>query len=144
MQRIVLDSSIWVRGAISKTGSSGYIIQSWREGAIEVVVSREILAETYEVLLRSHIQKKRHLTHAQKRRVVTVMAKYGLLVRPTVKVDAVADDPDDNVVIATAIAGNATIIVSGDEHLLALREYQGIRIIDAPTFARFLRTTRSH
>lgn len=42
---------------------------------------------------------------------------------------AVPADPDDDVVVATAIAGNADFIVSGDRHLLELGEHAGIRII---------------
>lgn len=139
MHRVVLDSNMWVRGAISRAGSSGYIIQAWRKSRIEVVISNEILKETYEVLLRAHIQKKRKLIHEQKQRVITVMAKYGLLVRPTDLIDAVPDDPDDNVIISSAVASDADFIVSGDNHLLTLRQYQGIQIIGAPTFARILR-----
>ena len=47
----------------------------------------------------------------------------------------ILDDPDDDAVLATALAGGADLIVSGDVHLLALSRYQGIRIVDAATFA---------
>jgi len=42
---------------------------------------------------------------------------------------AVLNDPDDNHVIAAAVAGQADIIASGDRHLLSLGIYQGIRIL---------------
>ena len=41
-------------------------------------------------------------------------------------------DPDDNIILATAIAGRADYIVSGDKRdMLALREIDGIRIVTA-------------
>jgi hypothetical protein len=40
-------------------------------------------------------------------------------------------DPDDDVVIGTALAAKAEWIVSGDGHLLDLKDYQGIRILTA-------------
>jgi predicted nucleic acid-binding protein len=43
----------------------------------------------------------------------------------------VLDDPDDDAVIACAIAAHCEVIVSGDSHLLDLKQYQGIRIVTA-------------
>jgi len=40
-------------------------------------------------------------------------------------------DPDDDAVIACAVAGRSEAIVSGDSHLLDLKQYQGIRIVTA-------------
>ena len=40
-------------------------------------------------------------------------------------------DPDDDYVLACALAANADWIVSGDRHLLNLKHYHGMRIIDA-------------
>ena len=40
-------------------------------------------------------------------------------------------DPDDDHVLACAIAANADFIVSGDKHLLDLKRHQGIEIVNA-------------
>ncbi len=42
---------------------------------------------------------------------------------------AIKDDPDDDIVLACAIAAKAEVIASGDGHLLELKEYEGIRIL---------------
>ena len=48
-------------------------------------------------------------------------------------------DPDDNPVIATALAGRASYLVSGDKgELLALGRVQGVRIVTARAFAEFV------
>ena len=52
----------------------------------------------------------------------------------------VASDPDDDVVIATATAGRADYIVSGDRHLLEIGEHGGIRIVRPATFLVILDT----
>ncbi len=55
----------------------------------------------------------------------------------------VKGDPDDDLFIATALAGGAPAVVSGDKrHLLALKEYAGVRIVDAATFVEELRIGR--
>ena len=50
------------------------------------------------------------------------------LVRPT-PTPRIAPDPDDDVVIGTALAAKADLIVTGDKPLLAVAEYQGVRIV---------------
>jgi predicted nucleic acid-binding protein len=50
----------------------------------------------------------------------------------------VVADPDDDHVIACALAAKADAIVSGDGHLLNLKEYQGMRIINPAEAIRSL------
>ena len=51
------------------------------------------------------------------------------LVSPTHTPRVVAHDPDDDHVIASAVAANAKSIVSGDKHLLSIKSYQNITIL---------------
>ena len=48
-----------------------------------------------------------------------------MVVKPTVILEVIKDDPDDNRVLECAAAGEANSIVSGDRHLLQLRSYEG-------------------
>jgi putative PIN family toxin of toxin-antitoxin system len=41
----------------------------------------------------------------------------------------VKEDPDDDIILRTAYDSEADYIVSGDRHLLSLREFKGIRIV---------------
>jgi predicted nucleic acid-binding protein len=58
----------------------------------------------------------------------------GLLWRgaPRKVLDVVLDDPDDDAVLACALTAKAEVIVSGDSHLLSLKDYEGIDIFTAP------------
>lgn len=53
-------------------------------------------------------------------------------------VSAVASDPDDDTYVAAALEGRADFIVSGDDHLLALGEYEGVRIVSPRSFLSIL------
>jgi len=53
-------------------------------------------------------------------------------------VEAVADDPADDLVLACALEGNADFIISGDKHLLNLRNYQGIQMVTPAEFLESL------
>ena len=58
--------------------------------------------------------------------------RYALLtavVHPTLIAPAILDDPDDDLVLACALAAKAKIIVFGDRHLLDLQTYRGMRIV---------------
>jgi len=46
----------------------------------------------------------------------------------------IQEDPADDRVLACALAAKADYIVSKDEHLQKLREYQGIRILPTEAF----------
>jgi len=53
---------------------------------------------------------------------------------PTETIDVIIDDPSDNKFIEAAVAGNAKVIVSGDNHLLKLKSFRGISIATAREF----------
>lgn len=63
-----------------------------------------------------------------------VLDTNAVLVPGIVTVNAVFDDPDDDIIIACALEAKADAIISGDQHLLSLRSYQGIPIVRAVDF----------
>jgi putative PIN family toxin of toxin-antitoxin system len=68
-----------------------------------------------------------------------VLWSMGKLVTPQTTVNAVRDDPDDNRILECAIEAQRETLVSGDHHLLALREYKSISIVTPRQFIeRFL------
>lgn len=62
------------------------------------------------------------------------VARLAEIVEPEELIDEIETDPADNQVLEAALAGNADVIVSGDHHLLDLREWRGIRIQDPAAF----------
>lgn len=51
------------------------------------------------------------------------------IVEPRESYNVIKEDPDDNKIIECAVAGNADYIVTQDNHLLKLKEFQGIKIV---------------
>jgi len=43
--------------------------------------------------------------------------------------------PDDDMILATAIAGSAECIVTGDKDLLVMNEFQGVKIVSPKDFS---------
>ncbi|MEK7674855.1 MAG: hypothetical protein AAB676_03340 [Verrucomicrobiota bacterium] len=46
----------------------------------------------------------------------------------------IAADPDDDAVLECAVVGQAQYLISGDHHLLALGNFQGVQIVKAAEF----------
>jgi len=58
------------------------------------------------------------------------------LVVPAVIAPTISRDPADDQVLATAIGGQADLIVSGDSHLLDLKQFMGIDVVGAASGAQ--------
>ena len=56
------------------------------------------------------------------------------LVEPDFILEVIHNDPDDNRILECAVAGKANYIVSGDRHLLRLKEHAGIPILTTRQF----------
>ena len=50
-----------------------------------------------------------------------------------------AEDPEDDKYIAAAVEGRAQFIVTGDTHLLALKTYEGVRMVTHRVFLGLLK-----
>jgi putative PIN family toxin of toxin-antitoxin system len=99
-----------------------------------MISSVETLEELEEVLNREAIARLHQLTADQVGEIVDGLALSSDLVAGDVSVRAVMDDPKDDKFIAAAIEGNADYIVSGDNHLLNLKQYHAIPIVTPREF----------
>ena len=57
---------------------------------------------------------------------------------PSRVVRAVPDDPDDDHLLAAALEGRAAFLVTSDQHVLSLGEYEGVRIVTPAEFLKIL------
>ena len=80
------------------------------------------------------IRKRYALTSDDIQRTVANLLKYSVLVQDPTISNVIEQDPDDNKILATAIAGKADYIISGDMHLLTLNNYRGIDIVTPKRF----------
>lgn len=122
--RIVCDTNVLVSGLLFG-GNCRAVIGMVAKGRIDGFTSNALLAELEGVLLRP----KFGLEASQVAAIVDLVRRTFMTVSPREAVTAVIDDPDDNAVLEAALAAGADLVVSGDEHLLRLGEFRGIRMI---------------
>lgn len=134
MKRVVLDTNIFVSMVLG--GQVGKINDKWRAGKFILVVSEDIVSEYLDVLQRPKL-------HLKSRTIATVVNRVyrkAEFVTPQEKIVVVLADTSDNKFLEAAITGKTDCIVSGDKHLLDLKEYRSIPIITSREFIDILGT----
>ncbi len=128
--RVVADTNTVVSGLLWH-GNPRRVLEAARAGALQLYTSAALLAEIEEVLQRPKFAKRLSLAGVASHTLVIGYAGLAWLIEPTVIEPVVIADPDDDVVLACAIAARAEAIVSGDNHLLDLKQYEGVPIFTA-------------
>lgn len=129
--RIVLDSNVII-SAFLFGGPPARVLDRALAGAVQCFTSLPILDEVRDVLQRP----KFGLAPAQALAMVEEFHDLCQIVTPTEKVRAVPADPDDNMILACAIAADANLIISGDSRLLSMGQWRSIRILSPAEFMR--------
>lgn len=120
--RVVADTNVYV-SAIVFGGKPQAILDLAEDGEIELLISDDILAETTRIL-----RDKFYRTPEQLALDVIALEAVTTRAQPLEKIDAVPGDPTDNKILECAVASGSDVIVSGDAHLLDLKEFRGIKI----------------
>ena len=94
------------------------------------MISAALLAEYREVLNRPCIRRLIR-DHQNLLRFLNLLREAGVTVVPAKLNPRAVRDPKDVVVLGTAVAGQADLIVSGDQDPLVLRRFRGIPILDS-------------
>lgn len=128
--RIVADTNTVVSGLLWQ-GAPRKLIDAGRKGQITLVTSENLLAELAEVLAREKFATRIRQAKISAKALVEDYATIAHVVVPAAMDKSVIRDPDDDEVVACALAAGAESIVSGDDDLLTIGEYQGIRILNA-------------
>jgi uncharacterized protein len=117
--RVVLDTNVLVSGIAYPESVPGRIVRVWRQGGLDVVLSRYILDEMSRVLPR---MTRISLTPDQIRDLADSFMFLADIVEPDGEQDAGLRDAADQQVLSTLRASQANYLITGDKDLLALAE----------------------
>ena len=120
--RIVLDTNILV-SAFFWEGNESKLLRKCKERHYSLILSLEILDELEKVLkLKFKVPKNKVHDYIKE------LLLFSEIVFPPRDLDIIKDDPSDNVILETALIGNANILVTGNKHLLKQKKYKKVRI----------------
>lgn len=122
--QVVLDTNVIISGMAYPSSVPGRVMQAWRSGELDVVLSEYILDEVRRVLPRL---KHRHgMTGAEIDDLVDILGFLAELVTPIELPDGAVRDKDDTPVLGTLLAGiqswEVDYLITGDKDLLALAD----------------------
>ena len=137
--RVILDVNVLLSAAISGGGNPGKILDLWEKNQFDLVVSPPILEELERVIHYPKIQQKYRLAEEYVDNFLGLIGNQAIIVNPSKNLNVIERDPSDNRYLECAKEGNASYIVTGDKHLLELKEYAGIVILTPTWFLAILR-----
>lgn len=119
----VIISSLW-------PGKPREIIEMWDKDTILVIVTQPILDEYFRVLNRFDLTEE----DIEDITILFSNPKKTLVVDPKSKIHLIKKDTADNKFLECAQEGNADFIISGDKHLLELKNYKNCQIVTPKEF----------
>ena len=135
--KITLDTNVLI-SATFWHGDSEKIIEKVEGKDIELILSKEIIEEFARVLRYKEIQEKVKNKNLEMKMTVEKIISISKIVEPIERLKIVEDDPDDNKFLECAKLGKVDFIVSSDNHLLKLKEFEGIKIITPKEFVKII------
>jgi putative PIN family toxin of toxin-antitoxin system len=135
--RVVLDTNVLISGVFFG-GPPGSVLELWREGAIQIVLSPEIFDEY------SRVGARLGETYAgmDVGPFLQLLAAKSDMVRVPPLQEGITDDPDDDKFFACARAAGVELIISGDSHLKNASGWQNIQVVTPAAFVRRIRVDR--
>ena len=132
--RVVLDTNVLI-SAVLFNGSPRAILELVIGGSVHCSLSLAILDELRDVLERPKFR----FSPEQAFQVIEELHAVCDIVNPAIRVNVITADPNDNIILECALESKADIIISGDQHLLAVAEFKGIQIVSPSDYIRMIK-----
>ncbi len=125
----MLDTNVLV-SALGWGGPPREVLFLALAGEFALITSKPQLLELEKVLNYPRFS----FSHEEKRLFTSKLLEVAIIVGVSGSLKVIEKDPDDDVILETALEGNADFLISGDRHLLELREYRGVKILPPADF----------
>lgn len=128
-KKVVLDTNVLV-SSLAWEGNPKRILEEIIKGNLELIISQKQFNELSRVL----DYPKFGFTKEQKNRFKTLILKISTLIKTKSNLEIIKEDHDDNAILEAALEGKADFIITGDNHLLKLKKFKNIRIVNPSSF----------
>jgi len=134
--KVLLDTNVLIAAFITHGLCSDILEHCIRQH--KLITSEFILNEFQE-----HLICKFKYDKAEAREAIELVRLKAEVVIPVVLENQVCRDPDDDIILGTAIAGSVTCIITGDKDLLVLKRFDSVDIVSPAEFSRYEVVRRS-
>jgi len=124
----VADTNVLV-SAFLWQGTPGRVVELARDEEVQLFTSRVLLDELAATLAKRKLARYVAASGLSAEQIVTSYRRIVTLVTARQLNARVLRDADDDAVLACALAARADLVVSGDNDLLSLKGFSGIRIV---------------
>ncbi|MGD2143726.1 MAG: putative toxin-antitoxin system toxin component, PIN family [Anaerolineae bacterium] len=138
---VVLDTNVIISALLSPGGPPAEIINHWEADRFEVVTSPPLLGELERALQYPRVKKYLKRSQDEVAAFTRRFKRVTIIVEPDLTLEVIEEDPSDNRVLECAVAGGASYIASGDEHLLQVKTHQDVVILNPAGFLTLLDLT---
>lgn len=136
--RVVVDTNVLISGLFGiKDSPSTQILNAFRNQKIILVTSPAILKEVENVINRDRIIKRTKMSQKERIDFIDKLIERCDVTQGGKLREAISRDITDDKFLSCAIEAQAEYIVTGDEDLLDLKEYEGIKIVTPREFIEF-------
>lgn len=135
--RAVIDTNLFISGLFAQKGVTFELQELWVNGIFGLAVSEKILTEIKATLLKPYIKKRLLIEDGEEEEIAELIREKAFMVtKDNYKTDRIKSDKSDNKFLACALESKADYVVSGDNHLLELKHFHGIQIVDVKLFLK--------
>ena len=128
--KVFLDTNILI-SALGWKGKPRVIFEKCLQGELELITSPPQIDELKRVM----DYPKFNFREEQKTTFISIILEIAAVVEIQGKIRVIEDDPDDDdAMLETAVVGNVDYVISGDPHLLKLKEFAKVKIVTASEF----------
>ncbi len=142
MHRVVIDTNVLISGIIQQSGFPFRVVKMWETASVVLITSSATIEEAERVLNYPKIKNRYKLTGDDIKHVISNLIRYSVFSGNLPGLNIIKEDPEDNYVLATAVAGKADYIISGDKHLLDLNIFRGIAVVTPKEFCEIMEGRR--
>jgi putative PIN family toxin of toxin-antitoxin system len=130
--RVVLDTSVLVSFLLTRGRVISAIIEQWETDRLKVIISPQIMAELRHVVEDERLASR--LRPGALEVLLRALTENAEVVAGELELPGVTEDPNDDMVVACAVEGNAAYIITRDQHLLRMGTYRDIVVVSPEEF----------
>ena len=132
--RVTVDANLLVSGAVQRRPDAAPVrlIDTWRAAGFTLLLSDPLLAEVDRTLTKPYFTQR--LPAAEREAFLALVRRRAIVTPLIATVAGIATHPEDDLVLATALSGNAQFVVTGDYKLVRLKTYEGVLLVSVHEF----------